>query len=144
MRFKLDDHQLALGEAATGLVKLTTRDGRTWGPLEGATLRVVLKSDDSDDCDGDCPNDDDDVAPTAVTECAILTTDAEGRATVSCVAAAEGEYVVKVFYDGDDTHKKAKRAQGFTVGEGGDEDEDEDDEPEVDPTPTPEPTETTI
>ena len=122
MRFKLDDHQLALGEAATGVVTLQTRVGKDWTPFAGASLGVTM-----DD-----------------TDCGSVTTDAEGKATATCTATADGEYVMKVRYAGDETHKKAQRAQGFSVGDG-DEDDEEVEEvlPEV-PLPDPSVSPTTI
>jgi hypothetical protein len=44
-----------------------------------------------------------------------VTTDADGFGLVSYVADTEGGHVMKVFYEGDDTHKRARRAQGFQV-----------------------------
>lgn len=126
MRFKLADHQLDVGEAATGGVTLLTRVDKKWGPLAGATLSVELVDFLVDSG-----------------ECATLTTDAEGHATATCTAAAEGEYVMKVRYAGDETHKKAQRAQGFTVGldDGDDDDSDEDPDDETpDPLPSVSPT----
>jgi hypothetical protein len=119
MKFKLDDHQLALGEAATGEVTLQTRVGKSWTPFAGASLEVTM-----DD-----------------TDCGSVTTDAEGKATATCTATADGEYVMKVRYAGDETHKKAQRAQGFSVGDG--DEEVEDVLPEV-PAPDPSVSPTTI
>ena len=122
MKFKLDDHQLALGEAASGAVTLQTRVGKAWEPFAGASLGVTMND----------------------TDCGSVTTDAYGNATASCIATADGEYVMKVRYAGDDTHKKAQRAQGFSVGDGEDEDEEvEDVLPEV-PLPDPSVSPTTI
>ena len=122
MRFKLDSHQWDVGAEVTGSVRLRTRDGKKWGPFEGATLSVLV--------DG--------------TECATLTTDAEGGATAACGPAEAGEHVMRVRYEGDDAHKRAKRAQGYQVGadegdDDGDEDEDDDDDlvPAPDPSPSP-------
>lgn len=116
MRFKLDSHQWDVGAEVTGAVTLLTRDGRKWGPLEGAMLTVLN--------DG--------------AECGTLTTDAEGKAYPACGPVEEGEHVMKVRYAGDDTHKKSQRAQGYSAGTS-DEDE-EGDEDEVLPTPDPSPT----
>lgn len=122
MKFKLEDHQLALGEAAIGEVTLQTRVGKSWTPLEGASLGVTM---------GD-------------TSCGSVITDAEGKATATCTADANGEYVMKVRYAGDDTHKKAQRAQGFSVGEADEEEEEAEDVlPEV-PLPDPSVSPTTI
>lgn len=104
MRFKLADHQLDVGEAPTGEVTLLTRVDKKWGPLEGATLSILI-----DGSNSVCPD---------------LTTDADGHATATCTAAAEGEYVMRVRYAGDETHKRAQRAQGFQVGTADEEDDD--------------------
>lgn len=101
MRFKLADHQLALGEAASGVVTLQTRIGKSWTPFAGASLGVTMND----------------------TDCGSVTTDAEGKATAACNATADGEYVMRVRYAGDETHKKAQRAQGFSVGAAGEEDQ---------------------
>lgn len=124
MRFKLDSHQWAAGDTVTGSVSLVSRAGKSWAPLAGATVAVFVDGDDVGEA----------------------TTDAEGKATVSWGPATDGDHNMKVRYSGDDTHKKSQRAQGFEVGDGGDDDDDadDDDEPETDPTPTPTPTETTL
>ncbi|MEA2452396.1 MAG: hypothetical protein QOG04_1106 [Actinomycetota bacterium] len=115
MRFKLEDHSIVLGEAAMGDVSLQTRTGKEWAPLAGATLAIVMDGGD----------------------CASLITDADGKAMVVCTPMADGEYQVKVSYAGDDTHRKAQRAQGFTVGATDDGDDDDEDEPGVMPSPSP-------
>ena len=118
MRFKLDDHSVASGEAATGTVTLQTRDGHKWAAFAGAALSVEV--------DGE--------------ECATAETDDAGQATVSCMAE-DGDHVMKVRYAGDDTHKKAQRAQGFSVGASDDDDDDEETpDPVETPTPSPSPT----
>lgn len=114
MRFKLDEHQLTLSQAATGQVTLQMRMGKSWEPFAGASLGVTMN--DSD--------------------CGSVTTDADGRATATCTPTADGEYVMKVRYAGDETHKKAQRAQGFTVGGEGEDEDVEDVLPEV-PVPDP-------
>lgn len=114
MRFKLDEHQLTLGEAASGQVTLQMRMGKSWEPFAGASLGVTMN--DSD--------------------CGSVTTDADGKATAICTATADGEYVMKIRYAGDETHKKAQRAQGFTVGGEGEDEDVEDLLPEV-PVPDP-------
>ena len=103
IRFKLDTHSVEVGEAVTGTVLVWTHRGHPagghmgggspWTPLEGAVLSVRV--------DG--------------AEVATVTTDADGLALVSYVADTEGGHVMKVFYDGDDTHTRARRAQGFQV-----------------------------
>lgn len=119
MKLKLASHEVATGEMVSGTVTLQTRDGNQWAALADAPLFVLV--------DGE--------------QCGTATTDAEGSAAVTC-AAADGDHVLKVRYDGDETHKKAQRAQGFTVGVSDDDGDDgEDDEPPVvDPTPAPTPT----
>lgn len=112
MRFKLDDHQWDSGATVTGTASL--RSGRGRGePVEGATLRVLVDGEDV----------------------GTATTDAEGKAAISWGPATDGGHVMRVVYDGDDTHKRAKRAQGFQVGA----EDDGDDEDDLEATPTPEP-----
>ena len=107
IRFKLDDHQVAAGEAVTGDVVVMTGRGKAREALVGASLTVLV--------DG--------------VEVGTLTTDSDGRATVEHVATEDGEHVMKLVYAGDAEHKKAKRAQGFEVG-GEDLDEEEDESEE--------------
>ncbi len=94
LRFKLADHDLTVGDEVTGTVRLLAgKGGKRRTPLEGATLTVTVNG-----------------APVAT-----LVTDAEGRAAVSYLAEEEGDFVMKVRFAGTDTHRKRKRAQGFTV-----------------------------
>ncbi|MDQ3991022.1 MAG: carboxypeptidase-like regulatory domain-containing protein [Actinomycetota bacterium] len=94
LRFKLADHDLTVGDEVTGTVRLLAgKGGRRRTPLEGATLTVTVNG----------------------TPVATLVTDAEGRARVSYLAEEEGDFVMKVRFAGTDTHRKRKRAQGFTV-----------------------------
>lgn len=93
MRFKLADHEVAVGETVDGTVKVQTGKGRNREPLEGATLRVLVDH----------------------VEVGTLTTDADGTAAVSHVADTEGEHVIKVVFDATSAQRKAKRAQGFEV-----------------------------
>lgn len=136
LRFKLDDHSWESGATVTGTASL--RSGRGRGePVEGATLNIVLENKgveaDGEECfveDGsECFVDDGG-------DCASVTTDADGKATISCAGLADGHYVMRVLYAGDEQHKRAKRAQGFSIGAS---DDDEDGEDEVQPTPTPTP-----
>jgi len=96
MKFKLDDHHVTLGTPVTGSVHVWSRDQHHWVALPDAALSLTV--------DG--------------TEVATLTTDAEGTALVSYDAAAEGGHVMKVWFAGDDLHKRAMRAQGFEVAPG--------------------------
>ena len=93
MSFRLDDHNVAVGDTVTGPVRLFTRDAHSWAPFAGATLNVLV-----DGVDTGAP----------------LTTDTDGKATVSITASA-GDHVVKVVYVGDDTHRPRHRAQGFAA-----------------------------
>ena len=111
MRFKLDDHHWDSGATVTGTVALRSGKGRG-EPLIDAMVRVLV--------DG--------------TEVGIAVTDGEGKATVSWGPATDGGHVMRVVFDGDDIHKRAKRAQGFHVGTG------DDDEGDLEATPTPTPT----
>jgi hypothetical protein len=90
--FKLDDHNVPPSAAVTGSVLVRTRSNHEWTPFAGAPVSVLV--------DG--------------TEVLTLVTDADGRATVS-YAAAEGGHVIRAVFVGDDTHKRARRAQGFAV-----------------------------
>ena len=94
IRFKLDDHMVAVGETVTGDVVVMTGRGKGREALAGATLTVLVDH----------------------VEVGTLTTDSDGRATVEHVATEDGEHVMKLVYAGDADHKKAKRAQGFEVG----------------------------
>lgn len=93
--FKLDDHNVPPGSAITGSVLVRTRSNHEWVPFAGAPLSVRVGG----------------------TQVLSLTTDADGRASISYVAAA-GDHVMKVVFSGDDAHKRAQRAQGFAVVEG--------------------------
>lgn len=93
IKFKLDSHEVTVGSNVTGTVFVATRSGNQWLPFEGATLSVRV----------------------AGVEVGTVTTDATGFAAVSYTAATEGDYAMKVFFLGDDTHKRAQRAQGFSV-----------------------------
>ena len=90
--FKLDDHNVPPGAAVTSAVLVRTRSNHEWVPFAGAPLSIRL--------DG--------------TEVLTLVTDAEGRATLSYVAP-EGGHVMRVVFAGDETHKRARRSQGFAV-----------------------------
>lgn len=90
--FKLSDHNVPPGAAVTGSILVRTRSNHEWVPFAGAPLSIRL--------DG--------------TEVLALVTDAEGRATVSYVAP-EGGHVIRAVFEGDATHKRARRAQGFAV-----------------------------
>jgi hypothetical protein len=93
IRFKVVDHEVTTGESILGDVAVFTRSGRKWVPLPGATLSLRV--------DG--------------VEAGTLVTDADGRADVTYVTSLEGEHVMKVVFAGDDAHKRAQRAQGFSV-----------------------------
>jgi hypothetical protein len=94
IKFRLDDHQVALGEDVTGSVLVRTRMNKSWEPLADATLSVLVDQ----------------------VLVGTLTTAADGTALVSYTPAAEGGHAMKLVYAGDATHKRAKRAQGFEVG----------------------------
>jgi hypothetical protein len=92
LKFKLDVHEVAAGTPVTGGVYAWTHAGKVWETFPTAALTVKV--------DG--------------VEVGILTTDAQGYAAISYLAA-EGEHVMKIVFAGDDLHKRAQRAQGFTV-----------------------------
>ena len=90
IRFKLDDHDVVAGDAVTSTIKVTSGKGRRRTPLAGAELSIRIDHEDV----------------------GTLTTGEDGTAALE-VVAEEGEHVVKVFYAGDATHKRARRAQGY-------------------------------
>lgn len=93
IKFKLDAHELAAGTDVTGWVDVFTRTDHVWAPFPAATLSLRV--------DG--------------VEVGTLTTDVDGHADVGYTGALEGDHVMKVFFLGDDLHKRAQRAQGFSV-----------------------------
>lgn len=93
IKFKLDAHELAAGTDVTGSVNVFTRLGNVWSPFEGATLSLRVDK----------------------VEVATLTTDVDGHADVVYSGALEGDHVMKVVFLGDELHKRAQRAQGFSV-----------------------------
>ena len=93
IKFKLDSHEVTVGSNVTGTVFVWTRSGNQWLPFAGALLSVRV----------------------AGVEVGTVTTDATGFAAVSYLATTEGDYAMKVFFLGDDTHRRAQRAQGFSV-----------------------------
>ncbi|MFB3738041.1 MAG: fibronectin type III domain-containing protein [Candidatus Velamenicoccus archaeovorus] len=95
IRFKLDVHHITLGQSLTGTATVWTRDGHAWVPVEAAVLSVRLHG----------------------TEVATVTTDADGVAPISYTPTEVGGAALKVVFEGDDLHKRARRAQGFEVGE---------------------------
>ena len=92
IKFHLDDHNVPPGAAVTSSVLVRTRSGHAWVPFAGATLSVWVHG----------------------TQVLTLTTDANGLAALSYVPLA-GDHVMKVVFAGDATHKRAQRAQGFSV-----------------------------
>ena len=92
IHFKLDDHNVPPGSPVTSDVLVRTRSNHEWVPFASALLSVRV--------DG--------------TQVLTVTTDANGEAAISYVAAAGG-HVMKVVFAGDATHKRAQRAQGFAV-----------------------------
>jgi predicted phage tail protein len=92
IRFHLADHNVPPGSAVTSTVLVRTRSGHAWVPFAGAPLSVRV--------DG--------------TQVLTVTTGANGEAPISYVAAT-GDHVMKVVFAGDATHKRAQRAQGFSV-----------------------------
>ena len=134
MRFKLDSHQWDVGSEITGAVTLLTRDGKKWAPLEGAALTVTIRG--GEECDAAEPTE----CVVLPSDCAVAPTDADGYTQVACATLAAGDYVMKVSYAGDETHKKAQRAQGYQVGADDGEEEEDDEVEDVIPTPEPSPT----
>jgi predicted phage tail protein len=91
--FKLDSHQVAAGDDVTSAVFVQTRSGNQWVAFPGAVLTIKV--------DG--------------LDVGTTTSAADGLAPVSYTAVEAGDHVMKVVFAGDDTHKKAQRAQGFEV-----------------------------
>jgi fibronectin type 3 domain-containing protein len=91
--FKLDAHEVAAGSDVTGRVDVLTRSGNTWAALGVASLSLRV--------DG--------------VEVGTLVTDVDGHADVVYAGALEGDHVMKVVFTGDTLHKRAQRAQGFSV-----------------------------
>lgn len=91
--FKLSPHEVVLGGSLNGSVLVQTRSGGAWVPFAGATLSVTA-------------------AGSPVT---TLTTDATGKATFTYTPTAVSQGAMKVTFAGDATHKRAQRAQGFSV-----------------------------
>ncbi len=111
IRFKLDDHSVNVGDTLTGTVMVASHAQHqkpNWVPFGGATLSLTV--------DG--------------VEVGTLVTDDTGHAVVAHVATSEGDHVMRVVFAGDELHKRAQRAQGFSVGPA----------TVPDPEPTPEPT----
>jgi len=79
----------------TSDVLVRTRSNHEWVPFAGAPLSVRV--------DG--------------TDVLTVVTGVDGHATVSYVAP-EGGHVMRVVFLGDDTHKRARRSQGFSVNAG--------------------------
>lgn len=96
LTFKLDANEVASGSDVTGTVLLQTGRGKKSRlPLAGETLTVTV-----DGVDTGTP----------------LVTGADGTASLTLTAPADGEHNVKVSYAGSETQRKAQRAQGFFVG----------------------------
>ncbi len=90
--FKLDDHNVPPGSAVTSSVLVRTRSNHAWIPFANAPLSIRV--------DG--------------VQVLTLITGTDGTAAISYVAA-EGGHVMKVVFAGDPSHKRAQRAQGFSV-----------------------------
>ena len=91
--FKLRPNTVVLGGDLISTPTFVTHVGNSWEPLAAATFVVTV--------DG--------------VGVATGVTDPNGQALVDYVGAVVGEHVMKVVYLGDAAHKKAQRAQGFTV-----------------------------
>lgn len=93
MTFKLDSHQFVVGDTIAGTVHVATRDGNHWVALPGVAVNVMV--------DG--------------AWIATVITDPSGVAQVTMSAGAVGDHVMKMIFMGDEVHKRARRAQGFTI-----------------------------
>jgi hypothetical protein len=93
MRFKLETHEVVAGDGPSGMVKLFVGHGRNRAALSGAPVDFLV--------DGQ--------------QVGEVFTDSDGVAALPFTPAAEGDHVVKAVYRGDDSHKRVRRAQGFTA-----------------------------
>ena len=94
MKFKLDVHEVPSGGQLTGGVEVLTRSGHAWLSFPGAPLSVRV--------DG--------------VEVGTAVADAEGYVELAYpVPLDEGDHVMKIVFAGDELHKRAQRAQGFSV-----------------------------
>lgn len=94
LTFKLHGHhEMTVGETVSLSVLVQGRSDHRWIGVPGAG--VVIRVDGVD-------------VATAVA-------DDSGLATFDYTPATEGDHVMKAVYSGDDLHKRAQRAQGFTV-----------------------------
>ncbi len=91
--FKLDAHEVTQGSPVTSSVLVQTRSANHWVALPGVTLTVNV--------DG--------------ADVGTVVTDSNGLAAISYVTESPGDHVMKVVFAGDELHKRAQRAQGFTV-----------------------------
>jgi hypothetical protein len=91
--FKLDDHYVDAGVPLTSTVLVRTRAEHQWATFPDASLSIRV--------DG--------------VEVGTVTSDGDGVAPVSYTPADVGMHVMRVVFEGDDTHKRARRAQGFEV-----------------------------
>jgi hypothetical protein len=93
MTFRLDAREVLAGEAITGSVQVSFRDGPVEFPLAGTELSVEV-----------------DGVPVGT-----VTTDGAGGAAVSYVAGLEGHHVMTVGYVGDASHRAVARSDRFVV-----------------------------
>lgn len=94
LTFKLHGHhEMVMGETVSLTVLVQSRSERRWAAVPDATVLIRV--------DG--------------VEVTTAVTDADGKATFDYSPAAEGEHVMKAVFAGDESHKRAQRAQGFTV-----------------------------
>ncbi len=91
--FKLRPNQIPQGGTLTSTLTFASHTGHVWTPLPDAAFVVTV--------DG--------------VEVGSGITDVNGQAVLTYVGADIGGYVMKVLYAGDAMHKRAQRAQGFTV-----------------------------
>lgn len=91
--FKLRPNQIPQGGTLTSTLTFASHTGHVWTPLPDAAFVVTV--------DG--------------VEVGSGITDVNGQAVLTYVGADVGGYVMKVLYAGDAMHKRAQRAQGFTV-----------------------------
>jgi hypothetical protein len=93
IRFTLDTHRVTAGEQVTGSVHVWTRQAHSWVSLPAVQLSLRVDGAEVD----------------------ALETGVDGTASVAYTATEVGDHVMKVYFAGDELHRRARRAQGFEV-----------------------------
>ena len=93
INFKLRPNQVPEWGDLMATLTFSTHEKNTWAPFPNAEF--VVRVDGVDVGTG--------------------ITDVNGQASIDYVASSLGDHVMKVVFQGDGVHKKAQRAQGFSV-----------------------------